>query len=135
MFTSEAGQYTHHTGCVNYPVITAGGAGGSLNTGYFVDYSNKEIVYADLDVRIATNPAYQAESPGLYYNQWLATALYAMGVQPEEFGEFKEMTILGPDRSAPTGGYGHHHVDPHRAADYAAAKAVMSDPLPVVSPA
>ena len=38
MFTSEAGQYTHHAGCVNYPVVMAGGAGGALNTGYFVDY-------------------------------------------------------------------------------------------------
>ena len=133
MFTSEAGQYTHHTGCVNYPVITAGGAGGSLNTGYFIDYSNKNIVYPDLDVRIATNSNYQAESPGLYYNQWLATALYAMGVQAEEFGRFSEITLSGPDRSSPTGGYGYHHVDSHRAQDYLAAKEVMSESLPIVT--
>ena len=103
-FTSEAGQYTHHAGCVNFPVVTAGGAGGHLRTGYFVDYSNKTIVYPDLDVRIAGNPSYQAESPGLYYNQWLATALTAMGVQPEEYQTFRELTVAGPDRSAPQAG-------------------------------
>ena len=100
---------------MNFPVVTAGGAGGHLRTGYFVDYSNKTIVYPDLDVRIAGNPSYQAESPGLYYNQWLATALTAMGVQPAEYQTFRELTVAGPDRSAPSGGYGHHHVDAHRA--------------------
>ena len=134
-FTSEAGQYTHHTGCVNYPIVTAGSAGGALSTGHFVDFSNRAIVYPDLDERIAGNPSYQAESPGLYYNQWLATALSAMGVQAEEYGTFRELTNAGPERSAPTGGYGHHHVDAHRAQDYAAAKAVMSQPVPIVTPA
>ena len=43
-----------------------------FSDGLFVDYTNKAIVYPDLDVRIAGNPSYQAESPGLYYNQWLA---------------------------------------------------------------
>ena len=91
-------------------------------------------MYPDLDVRIAGNPSYQAESPGLY-KQWLATALTAMGVQPEEYQTFRELTVAGPDRSAPSGGYGHHHVDAHRAQDYAAAKAVMSQAIPIVTPA
>ena len=64
-YTTEAGQYTHHTGCVNYPLVTAGGAGGYFNTGYFVDFSNKDIVYRDLDVRIAGSASYQAESGAL----------------------------------------------------------------------
>ena len=134
-FTSEAGQYTHHTGCVNYPIVTAGGAGGYFQTGFFVDYTNKAIVYPDLDVRIAGNPSYQAESPGLYYNQWLANALYAMGVEAAEFGQFHDITNGGPERSERTGGYGHHHVDAHRAQDYASAKALMSDRLPIITSA
>ena len=56
-----------------------------------------------------------------------------MGVQAAEFGSFHEMTSSGPERSAATGGYGHHHVDGFRAQDYLQAKAVMSDPLPVIT--
>jgi hypothetical protein len=32
----------------------------------------------------------------------------------------------------PTAGFGMHYVDPSRSAHYAAARAVMSDPLPVL---
>ena len=131
--TSESGQYTHHTGCVNYPLVTAGGAGGFFNTGHFVDYGNKTIVYDDLNERIAGNAAYQAESPGLYYNQFLATALQSMGVQRAEYEGFREYTRLGPDRSDPVAGYGFHYIDRERANDYAEAKRVMGDPLPVVT--
>jgi hypothetical protein len=131
--TSEAGQYTHHTGCVNYPLVTAGRAGGFFNTGYFVDYTDKRIVYDDLDERIQGNGAYQAESPGLYYNQWLANAVQSMGLERPEYETFREFTALGPARSDPVLGYGFHFIDPHRAADYAGAKMVIGDRLPIIT--
>lgn len=131
--TSEAGQYTHHTGCVNYPLVTAGGAGGYFNTGLFVDFSNKNIVYDDLNERIAGNAMYQAESPGLYYNQWLANALQSMGVGRAEYEGFREFSDAGPERSAPVPGYGFHNIDAARAADYAQAKLIMGDPLPIIT--
>ena len=83
LFTQEAGQLTHHSGCVNFPLVTFGRAGGAMNTGLFVDFSDKSIIYDDLDELIAQNPAFQRESPGLYYNQFLHNALCALGVAPE----------------------------------------------------
>jgi hypothetical protein len=132
-FTSEAGQYTHHTGCVNFPVVMAGGAGGFFNTGMFVDFGNKQTVYTDLDKLIAENPKIQAESPGLYHNQWLANVLLSMGVPASEWEIFTEFTGDGPSKSAPTKGYGFHFVDSKKAADYTLAKAVMGDKLPVIT--
>ena len=133
LFTNEAGQITHHGGCVDYPMMTAGGAGGYFKTGMFVDFSNKATVYDDLDDVIAGNPLIQAESPGLYYQQFLANALMSMGVPKEEWETFTEFTADGPQKSNPTKGYGFHFVDPKRAQDYAAAKQVMSDKLPVIT--
>ena len=50
-----------------------------------------------------------------------------------EWETFTEFTLDGPESSDPTGGYGFHLVDAHRAADYQQAKLVMSDPLPVIT--
>ena len=133
LFTNEAGQVTHHSGCVDYPVIMAGGAGGYFKTGMFVDFSDKTKVYQDLNGLIAGNPLVQAESPGLYYNQFLANALMSMGIPNQEWEHFTELTPEGPDKSNPTKGYGLHHVDSNKAADYAQAKLVMSDKLPVIT--
>ena len=133
MLTNEAGQQTHHTNCVNYPLITAGGAGGYFNTGHFVDFSDQAVVYNDLDYLIESNPNFHRESPGLYYQQWLGNALMAMGVPRTDYEEFAEITVDGPERSERTGGYGHYHIDAGRAADYAQAKLVMDDPLPVIT--
>ena len=132
MMTSEAGQYTHHTACVHYPVVTAGRAGGYFNTGYFIDYGNQAISYTDLEVYRDRMPL-DAEHPGLYYNQFLANVLYAMGLTTQEVNIFRDFTNDGPQSSEPTGGYGCHYVEPAKAADYLSAKAVMSEPLPVVT--
>ena len=129
--TSESGQYTHHTNCVNFPVVMAGGAGGYFNTGMFVDFCDTTKVYPDLaayDELPLTN-----ESPGLYYQQWLANALMSMGVPSDEWEHFTELTTLGPKQSNPTKGYGFHHISANKAADYAEAKLVMSDKLPVIT--
>ena len=127
--TTESGQYTHHTGCVNYPLVTAGGAGGFFNTGFYVDYSNKDVVYDDLNERIAGNPMYQAESPGLLYNQWLGNALMAMGLEPETFETFRTFSSQGPSRGEPVRGYGFQYIDPHRQDHYAPAQAVAGSPF------
>jgi hypothetical protein len=57
----------------------------------------------------------------------------SMGVPPGEWENFAEFTTLGPKQSNPTKGYGFHYVDPKRAKDYAQAKEVMGDKLPVLT--
>ena len=109
----------------------AGGAGGYFKTGMFVDFCNTTKVYPDLEI-YADLPLTN-ESPGLYYQQWLANALMSMGVPSEEWETFTEFTADGPEKSTPTKGYGFHYVDPKKAADYAQAKLVMSDKLPVIT--
>jgi hypothetical protein len=133
MQTSEAGQLTHHSGCVNYPIVMAGGAGGYFKTGMFVDFGNTNKVYNDFNNVLAEKPGLIPESPGLYYQQFLANALMSMGVPASEWENFTEFTTLGPKKSNPTKGYGMHYVDSKRAADYAQAKLVMGDKLPVIT--
>jgi hypothetical protein len=57
----------------------------------------------------------------------------SMGVPASEWEHFTEFTTLGPKNSNPTKGFGMHYVDAKRAADYAQAKLVMSDKLPVIT--
>ena len=128
MFVSEAGQLTHHTGCVNFPVVTAGSAGGCFNTGLYVDYSDKTVVYDDLVETAASNPMVQPESPGLYYNQFLGSVMQAMGADPANFGTFTDF-----GSGEPTGGYGFHFVDADRANHYAQARTVMGEMVPVIT--
>lgn len=128
MFVQEAGQVTHHTGVVSYPVVTAGSAGGFFNTGLYVDYGNQQISYDDLVALREANPSIELEHPGLYYNQFLANVLQSMGVPREEYEGFTDFR-----GGNPVPGYGLHHVDPHRADDYAEARLVMGDPLPVIT--
>ncbi|MEC8022413.1 MAG: DUF1552 domain-containing protein [Myxococcota bacterium] len=133
MQTNEAGQVTHHAGCVNYPVVMAGGAGGYFKTGMFVDFGDTTHVYDDLQPQLAGRPGLNLESPGLYYNQFLANVLMSMGVPKDEWEGFTEVTPEGPKKSDPTKGYGFHYIAPQRAQDYAQAKLVMSDKLPVIT--
>ena len=99
----------------------------------FVDFGDATKVYKDLEESLAGRPGLNLESPGLYYNQFLANVLMSMGVPKEEWETFTELTPNGPKKSDPTKGYGFHYVDPKRAQDYAAAKLVMSDKLPVIT--
>jgi hypothetical protein len=128
MFVQEAGQVTHHTGTMSYPVVTAGSAGGFFNTGLYVDYGNQDVTYDDLMELRESNPNIELEHPGLYYNQFLANVLQSMGIPRDEYENFTDYT--GGD---PVPGYGLHHVDSQRAEDYAMARAVMGDLLPVIT--
>ena len=133
MLTNESGQLTHHSSCLNYPVVMAGSAGGYFKTGKFVDFSDQTKIYPHFDKMIAERPGMIPEGPGLYYQQFLANALMSMGIPKEEWEHFTEFTVEGPEKSTPTGGYGFHYVDPNRAQDYAQAKLVMSEKLPVIT--
>lgn len=132
VWTNEHGQITHHSG-VQYPVVTAGGAGGYFNTGNFVDFSDQNIVVQDYQGVIQDKPQLITESPGLYYHQFLANALMSMGVPPSEWEHFTEWTADGPEESEPTKGYGYHRVNSRYAVHYERSKALMSDPLPVIT--
>jgi hypothetical protein len=78
----ESGQVTHWP--VSMPVVTAGAAGGALKTGSYCDYRN-------LGRKLSGDGSTGAEGsliwPGLIYNQWLTTALLAMGVPQAEWVE------------------------------------------------
>jgi hypothetical protein len=128
MLVQEAGQLTHHTGVVSYPVVTAGSAGGYFRTGMYVDYSNKDVVFDDLQELSQGNAAIQRESPGLYYNQFLGSALQSMGLSPSEYENFADFFS-----EEPTKGFGIHAVDADRASDYLSAKAALGEPLGVLT--
>jgi hypothetical protein len=78
----ESGHVTHWS--LSMPVVTAGGAGGALKTGSYCDYRN-------LTQKLSGDSSTGSESgllfPGLLYNQWLTTALLAMGVPQAEWIE------------------------------------------------
>ena len=82
---------------------------------------------------IAEHPKLKLESPGLYYQQFLGNVMHAMGIPAEEWEHFTEFTADGPKKSAPTKGFGFHNVRADLAADYAEAKLVMGDKLPVIT--
>jgi hypothetical protein len=133
MLTNEAGQLTHQGTCVNYPVVMAGSAGGYFKTGMFVDFSDQTKIYGQFAKMVAEKPGILPEGPGLYYQQFLANALLSMGIPASEWEHFTEFSSLAPKLSTPTKGYGFHYVNPGLAQDYALAKAVMGDKLPVIT--
>jgi Protein of unknown function (DUF1552) len=75
----ECGYSTHDPWAV--PIIMAGKAGGYFKTGLYVDYRNQ----------VPASQVYTSDKPmpgnfnGLIYPQFLATALYSMGVQATEW--------------------------------------------------
>jgi hypothetical protein len=76
----ESGNVTHMPWSM--PVITAGSAGGVIKTGSYCDYRN---LTRELSGDSTTGN--QRLWPGLLYNQWLTTALLAMGVPKTEWAE------------------------------------------------
>ena len=64
------------------PVVMAGGAGGYFKTGMFVDYRNQ--VLASQNYASNHDPM-PGNFSGLIYSQFLATALYSMGVKSNEW--------------------------------------------------
>jgi hypothetical protein len=78
----ECGTVTHMP--FSMPVITAGSAGGAIKTGNYCDYRNLgRQLSGDSTTGTESNSLYS----GLIYNQWLTTALLAMGVPQAEWAE------------------------------------------------
>ncbi len=96
------------------PTVLAGGAGGCLQTGYYVDYSDLEGDYA--------NPImpWGVLIPGLPHNRLLVTILQAMGLTPADY-----------ERGG-LPGYGHteRFLGPYNLADSAYDFGAIGSPLP-----
>jgi Protein of unknown function (DUF1552) len=79
VWTQESGEYTHVG--QGLPVVTAGSAGGFLSTGNYCDYRDPALVVdngesGNTDVKIFG---------GLFWQQWLGTALQAMGLPRADY--------------------------------------------------
>ncbi|MGE0784182.1 MAG: DUF1552 domain-containing protein [Sandaracinaceae bacterium] len=83
-FTNESGPVTHDND--SQPVVMAGGAGGALRTGMYVDYRNRNGRYLGSNGGTTGQQLVDAgRLPGLHYYQWLTTCLDAMGVPRSEW--------------------------------------------------
>jgi len=76
MWTNEMAEGKLHS-LISMPVLTAGGAGGKIRTGNFIDYRQGVTINADgygfyLDL-------------GRPYNEIFVTAFNAMGMQPADY--------------------------------------------------
>jgi hypothetical protein len=79
VWTQESGEYTHAG--QGMPVVTAGGAGGFLSTGNYCDYRNPAFV---VDAGESGNMTVKITG-GLLWQQWLGTALQAMGLARADY--------------------------------------------------
>jgi hypothetical protein len=99
---------------VGMPTVLAGGAGGSLDTGYYVDYTNLEGSYA--------NPImpWGVLIPGLPHNRLLVTILQAMNLVPADY-----------ERDGQPG-YGHTEMfhGPYNLPSSAYSMGTIGEPLP-----
>lgn len=86
-WTHESGEETHSSRSA--PVITCGSAGGYFNTGLYMDYRRR----AEEGMLLSWGDR-QGYS-GLMYNQWLATALQAMGLPPSEWQAIEHNAATG----------------------------------------
>jgi hypothetical protein len=75
----ECGYRTHEP--FNVPLVMAGSAGGYFKTGMFVDYRNQTPACQNY----VSDAALPGNFSGLVYPQFLATALYAMGIAASEW--------------------------------------------------
>jgi hypothetical protein len=79
VWTQESGEYTHAG--QGMPVVTAGGAGGFLATGSYCDYRDPTLV---VDGGESGNTTVKIFG-GLLWQQWLGTALQAMGLARADY--------------------------------------------------
>ncbi|MEM6989919.1 MAG: DUF1552 domain-containing protein [Myxococcota bacterium] len=102
-WTQESGPLTHES--VDSFVVTAGGAGGCLRTGQYLDYRNTQSLFNEEAYENTPVRAYT----GLLYQQYLGHALQAMGVSPSAY------------EVEPGGGYPHLFIGEGRDALYPAS--------------
>ncbi len=129
VFGQEHGQLTHHTqDCKTYPIITAGLAGGLINGGRFIDFSDQTTLTYNNSNSVQAKPGLQNEYAGLHYNQFLANCLLSMGIPNQEWENSKEVTVDGPSRSASVQGYG---ALMSGGSAYHSVEQRLSEPLPL----
>jgi hypothetical protein len=116
VWTQESGAVTHQNRSI--PIVTAGGACGSLNTGHYVDYAHREIRLPYEDGQ--GGELHFADAPGLLWNQWLGTILQSMGIERSSYEQPGE------------GGYGKLWIPDPDASLYVGAREVVSERLPVI---
>jgi len=99
----ESGDRTHTNFSV--PVVTAGGAGGAVHTGRYLDYRNA----ANDQLERGGNPG---RRPGILLNRFLGNVLQAVGVPPETY--HRELQASQPEAFANgTRGYGVREYHPN----------------------
>lgn len=115
-WTQESCTYTHESQSI--PIVLAGGAGGAIKTGNYVDYRDMTKMVNDGGYEGATEKTHA----GLCWNQYLGTVLSAMGLAKSEY----ERDGLG--------GYGIKYVGEGRAKYYPdAIFAAMGEGLPFLT--
>jgi hypothetical protein len=82
-WTHECGNVTHMP--FSIPVITAGSAGGFLKTGNYCDYRNLTLNTPGNALSGDSSTGNEVLYSGLIFNQWLGTALQAMGIPSSEW--------------------------------------------------
>lgn len=128
-WTQESGMITHDS--YGIPIVTAGGAGGALQTGWFTDFRDQDVGWPAGE---NDDPAGVAEMnrPGLYYNQWLGTALGAMGVPTAEYAAYSRDLTADYAGERPDG-YGVVYTSELTRRHYAQAWQRLGDPLPFIA--
>ncbi|MFN3202936.1 MAG: DUF1552 domain-containing protein [Bradymonadia bacterium] len=125
-WTQESGMNTHDS--MGIPIVTAGGAGGAMPTGQYIDYRNQGVGWP---IAEGENPGGLDEPnrPGLYYNQWLSTVLDSMGVPRAEYAEYSRDLNGDYDGAVPEG-YGVVFASEFARAQYAQAWGRLGERLP-----
>ncbi|MCB9588170.1 MAG: DUF1552 domain-containing protein [Polyangiaceae bacterium] len=90
-WTQESGIHTHDP--IDFPIVMAGSAAGWLRTGQYLDYRNMNVVAHNGQ---GDNDSGEVTHVGLLYNQFLGTAMQAMGLSPADY------------EVEAGGGYGYH---------------------------
>jgi len=91
-WTEPFGERTHEA--LSMPVVTAGGAGGAMRTGRYIDYRNRERPQPFFGAS-TSNPDWY---PGLPYGRWLNTVLNRMGVLQTEYAPQQYNPNVAPTR-------------------------------------
>jgi hypothetical protein len=95
-WSMEAGYHTHDP--YQVPIVMAGSAGGYFKTGLFVDYRNLIPTCQNIDSSHNLMPDNYA---GLIYSQFLATALYSMGITSSEWKQPNGLPGYGDYKNDP----------------------------------
>ncbi len=133
-WTAESGIGTHDS--VGFPTITAGGAGGAIKTGNYLDLRNLSVgnQYGYSEGITPAEREVVRYYRGVPQNRWLATICQAMGLAPADY-ELPDATFSTkfPSRGGKAPGYG----DPAaKGYFYTYPKHLVDDmslPLPIVS--